>query len=88
MFFRLRPLNFPTVRLVDMILPFIFALADRDSQLDRMELVREMYTGYGRQASNSVIQSMTNLLFGDTPKKKVSIDRAIIQQDPAEPAAD
>ena len=34
--------------MVDVILPFIYALADRDSQSDRMRLVREMYTGYGR----------------------------------------
>ncbi len=66
--------------MVDVILPFIYALADRDSQSDRMQLVREMYTGYGRQASNSVIQSMSNLLFIDTPEKKASIDRAILQQ--------
>jgi len=65
---------------VDVILPFLFALADRDSRSDRMRLVREMYTGYGRQANNSVIQSMTNLLFRETPEKKASIDRAILQQ--------
>ncbi len=66
--------------IVDVVLPFIYALADRDSRSDRMRLVREMYTGYGRQASNSVIQSMTNLLFHDTPEKKATIDRAILQQ--------
>ena len=66
--------------MVDVVLPFIYALADRDSRSDRKRLVREMYTGYGRQASNSVVQSMTNLLFSDTPEKKASIDRAILQQ--------
>ena len=66
--------------MVDVILPFIYALADRDSQPDRMNLVREMYTGYGRQANNSVIQAMSNLLFIDTPEKKASIDRAVLQQ--------
>ena len=66
--------------MVDVVLPFIYALADRDSQSDRMNLVREMYTGYGRQANNSVIQAMTNLLFMDTPEKKASIDRAVLQQ--------
>ncbi|MCY3712086.1 MAG: DUF2851 family protein [Gemmatimonadetes bacterium] len=66
--------------MIDVILPFIYALADRDGQSDRMNLVREMYTGYGRQANNSVIQAMTNLLFIDTPEKKDSIDRAVLQQ--------
>ncbi|MDE2727922.1 MAG: DUF2851 family protein, partial [Gemmatimonadota bacterium] len=66
--------------MVDVVLPFIYALADRDSQSDRMNLVREMYTGYGRQANNSVIQAMSNLLFIDTPEKKASIDRAVLQQ--------
>lgn len=66
--------------MVDVVLPFIFALADRDSQSDRMNVVREMYAGYGRQANNSVIQAMTNLLFIDTPEKKASIDRAVLQQ--------
>ncbi len=65
---------------VDVILPFLYALADRDSRSDRMRLVQDMYTGYGRQASNSVIQSMTNLLFHETPEKKATIDRAILQQ--------
>ncbi len=66
--------------MVDVVLPFIYALAHRDSRSDRMRLVREMYAGFGRQASNSVIQSMTNLLFHDTPEKKATIDRAILQQ--------
>ena len=66
--------------MVDVVLPFIYALADRDSQSDRMNLVREMYAGYGRQANNSVLQAMTNLLFIDTPEKKTSIDRAVLQQ--------
>ncbi len=66
--------------MVDVVLPFIYAVADRNSRSDRMRLVREMYAGYGRQASNSVIQSMTNLLFRDTPEKKATIDRAILQQ--------
>lgn len=66
--------------MVDVVLPFIYALADRDSLSDRMNLVREMYAGYGRQANNSVIQAMTNLLFIDTPEKKASIDRAVLQQ--------
>ncbi len=65
---------------VDVLLPFLYALAERDRLKDRMRLVREMYAGYGRQASNSVIQSMTNLLFHEAPEKKTTIDRAVLQQ--------
>lgn len=66
--------------MVDVVLPFIYALADRGNQSVRMNLVREMYSRYGRQANNSVIQAMTNVLFIDTPEKKASIDRAALQQ--------